>query len=293
MRSVARLMLTATVAVGAVGLGFGSASAQGLWGPQAATKDMDPRVKEAADLMGIVRGANLVVGQVNVVEYDANGTMVDIEAATLGQPVPVTRYTYTVATQVPASRLDFEGPQTPRTIRVVKEDKAWDESWTEDKKLTTAPSDNNELRAQMMWLEPHAFMQAVAFASAKVCPDGSKCENAKVDITDEGGKTVFTVDINGQAYKGTLGADKRPERIETTVTMPDGSSKLMVALYADYRNGISIGKEALDKFHAGTYWPGEITYELDGTTVLDLTVTAGWSNPYSVFPDPELLAKAQ
>jgi hypothetical protein len=26
--------------------------------------------------------------------------------------------------------------------------------------------------------------------------------------------------------------------------------------------------------------------------VLDITVTEGWSNPYVIFPEPELLAKA-
>ena len=52
------------------------------------------------------------------------------------------------------------------------------------------------------------------------------------------------------------------------------------------------GKEALDKYHSGTYWPSHITHELDGVKVLDLTMSEGWANPYVVFPDPELLARA-
>jgi hypothetical protein len=36
-----------------------------------------------------------------------------------------------------------------------------------------------------------------------------------------------------------------------------------------------------------------VTHEVDGMKVLDLTITEGWANPYVVFPDPELLAKAQ
>ena len=57
--------------------------------------------------------------------------------------------------------------------------------------------------------------------------------------------------------------------------------------------GSSEGKEALDKYHSGTYCPSRVTHELDGVKVLDLTITEGWANPYVVFPDPELLAKAQ
>ena len=49
----------------------------------------------------------------------------------------------------------------------------------------------------------------------------------------------------------------------------------------------------MDKYHSGTYWPSRVTHEVDGTKVLDLTITEGWANPYVVFPDPELLAKAQ
>ena len=98
-----------------------------------------------------------------------------------------------------------------------------------------------------------------------------------------------------------VGADKRPERIEVMVTMPGGGSKKLTASYADYRTGekpdagfgLAEGKEALDKYHSGTYWPSRVTHELDGMKVLDLTITEGWANPYVVFPDPELLAKAQ
>jgi hypothetical protein len=45
--------------------------------------------------------------------------------------------------------------------------------------------------------------------------------------------------------------------------------------------------------HNGTYWPSRVTQEVDGKKVLDVIVSAGWSNPYSIYPDPELLAKSQ
>ena len=111
---------------------------------------------------------------------------------------------------------------------------------------------------------------------------------------------MIDVQINGQSYKATLGADKRPERIETMLTLPGGSKKI-VATYADYRTGEApdagsaqaTGKEALDKYHSGTYWPSRIVQDVDGGKVLDITSPEGWANPYVVFPEPELLAKGQ
>jgi hypothetical protein len=205
--------------------------------------------------------------------------MVDIEAATPGRAMEISRYSYAIAIHIPASRLDFEGPQTPRAIRVVKGNRAWDESWNADKtKLSTSPSGNGAQRAQLMWIQPHAFLHAAAFASAKKCLDGKDC-TPPFKVAQEGGKAVAEVEVNGHRYKATMG----------------------VAIYADYRTGekpdagfgLAEGKNALDRYHSGTYWPSRVVHELDGGKVLDLTVTEGWANPYQVFPEPELLAKGQ
>jgi len=113
-----RIALVATAAVVAA-WGIAPAAAQG-WGPTMAVKDIDPVIRASAEVMGIVRTRALVIGQVNLPELSGKGTMVDIEAATPGSPVEVSRYNYAVAMHVPAARLDYEGPNTPRTIRVVK-----------------------------------------------------------------------------------------------------------------------------------------------------------------------------
>jgi hypothetical protein len=298
VKAVAKVILLAAITAAVPGLK--TASAQG-WGPAVAVKDIDPVIRAAAEVMGMVRTRALVIGQVNLPEYVGKGTMVDLEAAANAQPVEVTRYSYAVAIHLQASRLDYEGPQTPRTIRVVKGSRAWDEAWSEDKSnLSTAPSVNAAYRAQLVWLQPHAFLHAAAFASGKKCLDGKAC-TTPVKVGTENGKTVIEVQVNNQSYKATLGADKRPERIETAVTLPGGGSKKIVATYADYRTGektdagfgTSYGKEALDRFHSGTYWPSRVTHEVDGTKVLDLTLSEGWANPYQIFPEPELLAKAQ
>jgi hypothetical protein len=300
VKAIARIGLLATAALIAATVGARDASAQG-WGPAVAVKDIDPVVRAAAEVMGMVRTRALVIGQVNLPEFVGKGTMVDLEAATPGQPVEVSRYSYAIAIHIPAARLDYEGPQTPRTIRVVKGSRAWNEAWNDDKTmLSTTPSANAATRAQMMWLSPHAFLHAAAFASAKKCLDGKAC-TTPVKVGNENAKTVIDVEINGHAYKATLGADKRPERIETMLALPGGASKKIVAIYSDYRTGeapdagfgTSYGQGALDKYHSGTYWPSHIVHEIDGIKVLDLTVIEGWANPYQVFPEPELLAKGQ
>jgi hypothetical protein len=276
------------------GLGGPTAFAQftpantGYWGTEIPAKDIDPAVRAAADALGLVRDSRLVIGQVNLLEYVGSGTMVDPEAATPGPPVEVSKFSYATALQIPASRLDFEAANA-RTVRVVKKDRAWNE---EKPGINPSASNNAAYRAQAIWLMPHAAIHAAAFASAKKCLDGSPCD-VPLQVTKEDGKTVLTASVNGQSYKTTLGADNRPERVEAMIAMPGGGSKKVVSTYSGYRNGQSLGQQALDKFHSGTYWPGRIVQEIDGTKVLDITVTEGWSNPYQIFPEPELLAKAK
>jgi hypothetical protein len=289
-----RIVLLATVAVAAAGLGGQTAFAQftpantGYWGTEIPAKDIDPAIRAAADALGLVRDSRLVIGQVNLLEYVGSGTMVDPESAAPGQPIDVTKFSYAVALQIPASRLDFE-TANGRTVRVVKKDRAWNE---EKPGINPSASNNAAYRAQAIWLMPHAAVHAAVFASAKKCLDGKPCE-VPLQVTKEDGKTVFVTSVNGQSYKTTLGADNRPEKVEATIAMPGGGSKKIVSTYSGYRNGQSLGQQALDKFHSGTYWPGRIVQEIDGTKVLDITVSEGWSNPYVIFPEPELLAKAK
>jgi len=276
------------------GLGGQAAFAQytpantGYWGTEIPAKEIDPAIRAAADALGLVRDTRLVIGQVNILEYVGSGTMADVEAAAPGRQIEVSRFSYAVALQIPASRLDFEAAGG-RTVRVVKKDRAWNE---ETPGINPSPSNNAAYRAQAIWLMPHAAIHAAVFAAAKKCLDGRACE-VPLHIAKEDGKTVLTVSINGQSYKTTLDADHRPERVEATIASPGGASRKVVATYSGYRNGQSLGQTALDKFHSGTYWPGRIVQEIDGAKVLDITITEGWSNPYQIFPEPELLAKAK
>src|SRR5215510_6556296 len=173
----------AATAVAVAAFGADRAAAQApfppplqAWGPAVAVKDIDPAIRAAAEVLGVVRTRALVIGQVNLPEYVGKGTIVDLEAAGSPRPVELSRYTYAIALYLQAARLDFEGPQTPRTIRVVRGNRAWNEAGSDDKtKLSTSPSDNAAHRAQVIWLSPHPFLHAAAFASGKKCLDGKAC----------------------------------------------------------------------------------------------------------------------
>jgi hypothetical protein len=256
--------------------------------PQADTKDLDPAIAKAADLLGLVRTTNLSVGQLNILEYNAQGTMTDWETPG-AKPGHVDNYTLNVSFTDNASRLTFQGPNTPMTIRVVKGSRAWDESWTAKNTLATKPADASvAIRRIMMWLDPHAVITAAAFAAHGQCADGTTCSQPKPTVTTANGQTVISVTIEGNLYKVTLGPDARPAKVETTA-----NGHTYSASYFGYRNGTSLGQEALDKMHNGTYWPSRVTQSIDGMNVLDVIVTAGWSDPYTAYPTPEQLATEQ
>jgi len=298
---VARTIFVAALAVGATAAFAGAASAQTFTAvpapaigfgapPQVSVAGIDPILKNTADLMGIVRANGVNVGVVNILEYNAHGTMTDWETPGAKQ-VNVDNFTMNLSLFDNASRVTFQGQNVPLTTRVVKGTQAWNEAWTKDNKLTTTPADANvATRRILMWLEPHAVIDAAVFAANKKCPDARACADLAAPTVTKGadGKTVIGVTIEVNVYNVTLGPDQRPAKVATTV-----GGHTYEADYFGFRNGTSLGQEALDKMHNGTYWPSRVTFMIDGTKDLDVIVTAGWTNPYSIYPDPTQLAKEQ
>ena len=106
MKAIGKVVLLTAVAMAGTALHGGIASAQG-WGPAVEVKTIDPVIRGATEVMGMVRTRGLVIGQVNLLEYVGKGTMVDLELATA--PVEVTRYSYALAIHIPASRTRLRG----------------------------------------------------------------------------------------------------------------------------------------------------------------------------------------
>src|SRR5262249_37555569 len=109
--------MSVAMAFAAAALSADRASAQGppaspqAWGPVVAVKDIDPAIRAAAEVLGIVRTRGLVIGQVNLPEFVGKGTMVDLEAAGFPQPVELSRYTYAIPPYLQAPPPHFDGPQ--------------------------------------------------------------------------------------------------------------------------------------------------------------------------------------
>lgn len=289
----------AGMAIAAMGFAVSPAAAQGTWGYVLDGEDINnDLIQNSVDLLGLIRRGG-DVGLVNVVEFEARGMAADLESGSMDL-VPVEHYVYNVGLMVVATRMTVDWPDG-QTIRVAKgaptspdsgvlNVRGWDEAW-DGTRLNTSDVDEAtaNFRMQMAFLGPHAAMHAAAYADVGECMlTGTDCD---IPLEVDEAARVINVTIYGHPYTITLGADLRPETIESDITFPDGSTHHVVATYYGYRNGFSLGQEALDRFHAGTFWPSRVTHEVDGTTTLDIIVTDGWSNPYTIYPDPELLAQ--
>lgn len=285
------------------------------WGIPISANDSSDLMKDVGNQLGMIRSNELLWNQLSAVEFTANGSWADPEAGSIGEPQQASKYTYAYSLALPASRLDVEGVEMERTVRVVRAD--LDEAWDETRPgYVDGPSDNAAFREQFLWLWPHAFARAAAYAEQGKCPDGNDCD-VDFALSEDGGATAITVSVDGVEYRGTLGEDNRPAEIAATIEMPGVGPVDYIARYADYRNGLGLGASGeevgeavrglpassdqgaargqgiLDKFHTGLYSPGSITHEADGQTVLELETTEVWPNAYMIFPTPEQLAAAQ
>lgn len=286
-----------------------------LWGPPVSATDSSPVIRELGDQLGMVRSNQLFWQQLNALELTGNGSWVDLETSAPGEMQPVSKYTLAYSVQLPALRLDVEGPGFDRIVRVVRGDldRAWDESRPG---YPTGDAENAAFREQMLWFWPHAFARAAAYAEQGRCPDGSECAVEFSVIEDVAGNQV-TVEIEGTIYSAVIGEDNRPARISARIDVPGVGEAEYIASYRNYRNGLGLGASGeeigegvrglvaagdvgaargegiLDKFHTGAYFPGNVVHEVDGVPVLELEVTEGWPNAFVIFPTPEVLAAAQ
>ena len=284
------------------------------WGKPVRAGDSSELLRTVGDQLGMVRSNQLFWQQLNALEFTANGQWTDLEAG--GEMRPVSKYTYQISIEIPAARLDIEGPDMERTVQVVRGD--LDRAWNERRPgYPSGNSDAAAFREQLIWFWPHAFTRAAAYAEKGLCPDGSACEGLTTTIAEIDGAPVVTTTIDGVEYRGTIGKDGRPARIEARIDVPGRGEVDYAVSYANYRNGLGLGASGeevgegirglaassdvgaargegiLDKFHTGTYFPGEFTHTIDGETVADLVTTEGWPNAFVIFPDPDLLAAVQ
>jgi hypothetical protein len=230
----------------------------------------DPAAKrtltDAANALGMVRGLTRSLEVVNMLEYTANGTMLDPDS---GGENRVSRITVGYDYVIPAARVDIERAapdgRTERDIAVAAGQLSWDES-KPGIFLRPANSPAAE-RLRQIWLLPHGVILAGARALDKV------------KVADRGGLKELSVALpDGVEVTGLLDA----RNLTTHVEMKLGG-QVLSADYADYK----------DFQDYGVMFPSHIVQKVDGRVVADLMVNEALANPYLVFPPPtELMQKS-
>jgi glyoxylase-like metal-dependent hydrolase (beta-lactamase superfamily II) len=120
-----------------------------------------------------------------------------------------------------------------------------------------------EERQLHIWLTPHGFIKG-ALASG----------NAML-MESEGANVVSFTALGTYTVDGTIDANNRVTRVETTIANPVLGDTPVIANYSDYQS------------HDGIQFPGRIQIEQGGFTLWDLDVTSVTSNAPLDLPIPE------
>jgi hypothetical protein len=288
-----RTATLATALVAATMLGGHSALAQtnmvGSFGPNVVRDDVkDVILEDAAWNLGMLREANFNYNRLTFVEYTGHGTLLDLEKGAAA-PAEISRFTMTIGLAYPAARYDFEGPGTERTIRAFNADRVWDEGPEPGFNPDYVDEAVLPLRRGLVFLWPHMFTRAAAYAKVGRCIDGKTCE-VPVSVTElPDGKAEVKVTVYGTEYTGILSAQRYYETISATLKMPDGSDKPLTAEFTTFRDGqIGVNLEnPMDKFYTGVYFPETFAIKSGDEVVLELTPTEAWANPFAIFPGPD------
>ena len=228
--------------------------------PVAATRPLpgtDPAkvLFELQDALGLLRGLEQSDSVARVEYWGTTGTMtVD------GKRSKLTSFKVSLNYEVPGMRFDFTRDGT-RQIQVVADKYAWDEE-TPGGVATPMPSVAAERRLQL-YLTPIGVAKAAALVG-----DALK-------VTLENGRTIVAFPFQSTTIKATLNPLFQPETVEA-----QSAGVAHVWRYEQYG-------ELNDNAKADVYLPRHLVHDVNGATVLDLTVAhSNTYNPYVVMPVP-------
>ena len=238
---------------------FGQNGGDGQTAYEIASPCIGREVRDAAIAIGMGRNRVLGVKNVITIMFTAEGTLAGDK---------LTRADFHMAYYLPAMRMFLGGTRGNGTaikeIRVFADTYAWNET-EEGRGATAAMSALND-RAPLLKLTPFGALWSVIEAEA----------HAKVQTVN--GRTVLTgtSPLDGIEVSTTLDAEHRP--IEVTAKT---NGRTYGATFADYRDTWEPKYLVI--------FPSQIRWTLDGKPLADLKVTAFKSNPYVVFPVPEVV----
>ncbi|HSG66535.1 MAG TPA: hypothetical protein VLD39_16115, partial [Gammaproteobacteria bacterium] len=234
-------------------------------------------IEAAAEALGMVRGVQRRMDSINTVEFTGTGTLSVPEPGGSWTQYAVTSVTVGMSYHIPALRWDMSRAGADgageRTIHVVNGVRAWNER---QPGVDAEPVDGGVAeRRRQIWLTPHGIIRAAVEAEAQ--------SPGSVTVATENGRTTLAVVVDAERFVVTLDANSRPERVATTIEHPLLGRTRLEAVYSGY-----VDWPLLD-----VYFPSRIVQTLGEHTILDLTITEFFQNPYVVFPTPEQLARSQ
>ena len=270
-----------------------------------AAKSMSPdaskTLKAAAEALGLARWSGVggqrlpEVDVINTMEMWGSGTIYGQgQSAKSGEAGTASKIDYHAALgyNPPAMRVEItransaaSGSSTAalmRTIQVVRDTYAWDESEIGGGLIpgkgtaTPAMADANN-RLLQLWILPYGVIKAAVAAGDKT------------KISTEKGSPVITFPLSGQLagvmVTATLDSQNEVAKVETRSDNPALAALNTETEYSDYADHGEITTDVKS--------PGHIVRKQNGHPVLDIQVKMlDANNPYLVFPVPENVKKA-
>jgi hypothetical protein len=226
-------------------------------------------VETAAEVLGLVRGAQRSTTSVNTVEFTGAGTIAEPSNGKWTE-YRVTRLVAAFDFVLPAARIDMArsapGVRAERSIQVVSGKQAWNEEkpGINGTPITAAAAD----RVRQIWLTPHGAMRAALMAD-------------NVRVADEGGKLAINYSVNGEPVKVVLTTGLLPERVQIQAHGSAYGDTMLEGIYSQYKD-----------FEGYLFQcPSRMVQKAGGRTILDVTVSNCVVNPYVIFPQPANMAR--
>jgi len=235
-------------------------------------------VREVAEAIGMGRGKVMGVENVIGVQFKADGTMADGTGM-----AKLSNAEFHIAYYLPAMRVFLNGTkangQPLKEIRVFAVQSAWDE--TEQGRGATAAANSFNDRLPLIKLTPFGAVWSLIEAESHTTV--SKTADGKTVLTGtspyDGIETSVTVEDSRQHPK--LGPYEPTEVVRLPVAVTaKWNGHTYGATFADYRGDLEP--------NVWMIFPTTIKWTLDGKPLADLKVTFFRSNPYIVFPIPDV-----
>jgi hypothetical protein len=267
---------------------FGQNGGDGLTAYEIASPCIGKDVREVAESIGMGRSKLLGVKNVIGIQFRADGTLAYAADGAEGPGgtgmAKLAKAEFHIAYNVPAMRMFLNGTkangQALKEIRVFANEYAWNEA-QEGRGATAAMNALND-RMPLIKLTPFGALWSVIEAEAHTVV--TKTPDGKTVLTGtspyDGIEVALTIEDSRQHPK--LGPYGPTELIRLPVAVTaKANGHVYGATFSDYRGNWEP--------NVWMIFPAEMKWTLDGKPLADLRTTFFRSNPYIVFPIPDVV----